>query len=292
MPLLWGCQFVVIKIGLQAFPPLFFVAVRFAAVAVIWFRSPGDPVAARSDQSSPSRSSSAALNFGLTFCALVHGHAGASSVVNQLSTPFTVLLAWPLVGDRPSWRVMCGVGVAIGGVALMVFEPSASVGLLPTLLVLGAGLALAIGNVLTKRWGPFPPMTLIAWVSVFTAPQALVASLLLEHGQLTSIRAATATQWWALAYTVVLGGITGFGLWFWLIAENSVTRVAPFALLQSVFAVAAGLLFLHEPLTWPLIAGIAVCIGGVALTQRRGPPVASRESTPRPDVTTPERSPG
>jgi len=32
VPLFWGLQFVVIKVGLTAFPPLFFVGLRFAAV--------------------------------------------------------------------------------------------------------------------------------------------------------------------------------------------------------------------------------------------------------------------
>ena len=35
VPLSWGLQFVVIKIGLSTFPPLFFVALRFAAIAAL-----------------------------------------------------------------------------------------------------------------------------------------------------------------------------------------------------------------------------------------------------------------
>ena len=35
VPLCWGVQFVVIKLGLAAFPPLFFVGLRFAAVAMM-----------------------------------------------------------------------------------------------------------------------------------------------------------------------------------------------------------------------------------------------------------------
>jgi O-acetylserine/cysteine efflux transporter len=71
----------------------------------------------------------------------------------------------------------------------------------------------------------------------------------------------------AFAYTVLLGAIAGFGLWFWLIAHCSMTLLAPFALLQAIFAVAAGVIFLHEPLTATLVAGALVCIAGVAVTQ-------------------------
>jgi O-acetylserine/cysteine efflux transporter len=35
VPFLWGIQYVVIKAGLAAFPPLFFVGLRFAVVAAL-----------------------------------------------------------------------------------------------------------------------------------------------------------------------------------------------------------------------------------------------------------------
>lgn len=69
------------------------------------------------------------------------------------------------------------------------------------------------------------------------------------------------------ALTFAIGGITAFGLGFWLIAHCPMSRVAPYALPQAVFAVAAGILFLHEPLTTPLLAGMLTCIAGVAMTQ-------------------------
>src|SRR5881227_4256297 len=35
VPLLWGYQFVVIKVGVTEFPPLFFLALRFLAIALL-----------------------------------------------------------------------------------------------------------------------------------------------------------------------------------------------------------------------------------------------------------------
>jgi O-acetylserine/cysteine efflux transporter len=104
-------------------------------------------------------------------------------------------------------------------------------------------------------------------MSLFTAPQLMAVSAMLEHNQLASLRSANHVAWMAFAYTVLLGAIAGFGLWFWLIAHCSMTLLAPFALLQAVFAVAAGVIFLHEPLTATLVAGTLVCIAGVAVTQ-------------------------
>jgi O-acetylserine/cysteine efflux transporter len=59
------------------------------------------------------------------------------------------------------------------------------------------------------------------------------------------------------------------------------TRVAPFALLQTVFAVVAGVVFLREPLTPTLVAGTVICIVGVAITQNRSVAGHSLPTVPR-----------
>ncbi|MDM0074819.1 EamA family transporter [Variovorax sp. J2P1-59] len=269
VPLLWGFQFVVIKTGLVAFPPLFFVGVRFAVIAALLLPFVGRPTRRELGPMVLISIFLGGLNFALTFVGLAYGRAGVLAVAQQLSTPFTVLLAWPFLGERPSLRMMLGLVVALGGVALSSAGSDASVALLPVWLIIGGGLALAVGNVLTKHHGPFEPLKLMAWMALLTVPQVMAASALIEHGQLAALRNASATAWWALAYTVFLGGIAGFGLWFWLIRACSMTQVAPYALLQPVFAVAAGVLFLHEPLSVALVAGMLMCITGVAITQRR-----------------------
>lgn len=269
VPLLWGCQFVVIKVGLTTFPPLFFVALRFAAVAAILLPLVAPPTRSELGRILVISIFIGGLNFGLVFIGLAGGSASIAGVAVQLTTPFTLVLAWPLLGERPSMRVILGVVLAFGGVALTVAEPNTSLKIVPTLLVVGSALAMAAGSVLTKRYGPFNPMKLMAWMSLFTVPQILAASVVLEHGQLASLHAAGALSWAAFTYTVLIGAILGFGLWFWLIARCSMTRVAPFGLLQTVFAVAAGVVLLHEPLTATLVSGAVICIAGVAVTQIR-----------------------
>lgn len=269
VPLFWGLQFVVIKVGLTAFPPLFFVGLRFAAVAALLLPFVGRPTRRELGPMIAISVFFGGLNFALLFLGLGQGLASISAVANQLSTPFTVLLAWPLLGERPSRRVIVGVALAFAGVALTVAEPSASVKIGPILLVVAAGFALAIGSVLTKRYGPFESLKLIAWMSLFTFFQVMATSLVIEHGQLASLHMANTTAWLAFGYTVLFGAVAGWGLWFWLIARCSITRVAPFALLQIVFAVVAGVVFLHDPLTPTLIAGAIICFIGVAITQSR-----------------------
>jgi O-acetylserine/cysteine efflux transporter len=132
-----------------------------------------------------------------------------------------------------------------------------------------------VSNVLTKRYGPFDPLMLMGWSSLLTVPQVLLMSLLLEYGQLTSLVTADERGWLALAYTIFIGGIVGFGLWFWLIARCSMGRVAPFGLLLPVFALMSSVLFLGDRMTPNLIVGALLAISGVAITQARpsAPPI-------------------
>src|SRR5262245_11504131 len=97
----------------------------------------------------------------------------------------------------------------------------------------------------------------------------MLMSLLLEHGQMVSLITADERGWLALAYTIFIGGIVGFGLWFWLIARCSMGRVAPFGLLLPVFALISSVLFLGDRMTPKLIFGWLLTISCVAITQVR-----------------------
>ena len=110
---------------------------------------------------------------------------------------------------------------------------------------------------------------------------------MIEHGQAAALGRAPLLAWLSLGYAVLFGTVAGFGLWFWLIARCSLARVAPFALLQTVFAIAAGALLLGEPVTAPLVLGALVCMAGVALTQLQPTPRFGR----RPMRPTPVRRP-
>jgi O-acetylserine/cysteine efflux transporter len=269
VPLLWGFQFVVIKVGVLEFPPLFFLALRFLAIALLLIPFVKKPT---HEQFGPVAAISVflgGLNFGFFYVGLGLGSGSMSAVAYQLATPFTILLAWPLLAEKPSLTTSVGVLLAFVGVVVLSAGPGLSGHALPLLLVVGAAFAFAVSNVLTKRHGPFDPLMLMGWSSLLTVPQVMVMSLLLEHGQLASLAAADEYGWLALAYTIFVGGIVGFGLWFWLIARCSMNRIAPFGLLLPVFAVLSSVLFLGDRMTTELIAGGLLTIFGVAITQLR-----------------------
>lgn len=269
VPLLWGYQFVAIKVGVMEFPPLFFLALRFLAIAFLLVPFVERPAR---QQFGPIVAISVflgGLNFGLFYVGLGLGSGSLSAIAYQLATPFTILLAWPLLAEKPSMTTSAGVAIAFAGVVVLAAGPSLTANALPLLLVVGAALAFATSNVLTKRYGPFDPLMLMGWSSLLTVPQVALMSLFLEQGQWASLVSADQWGWLALAYTIFIGGIIGFGLWFWLIARCSMSRIAPFGLLLPVFAVISSVLFLGDPVTPKLVIGGLITISGVATTQVR-----------------------
>src|SRR5258705_201322 len=269
VPLLWGYQFVAIKVGVTEFPPLFFLALRFLAIALLLVPFVKRPARQQFGLIAAISVFLGGLNFGLVYVGLGLGSGSLSAVAYQLATPFTILLAWPLLAERPSLTTSAGVVLAFVGVVVLAAEPGLSANALPLLLVVGAAFAFAVSNVLTKRYGPFDPLMLMGWSSLLTVPQVMLMSLLLEHGQLASLITADEHGWLALAYAIFIGGIVGFGLWFWLIARCTMARVAPFGLLLPVFALISSVLFLGDRMTPKLIVGGLLAISGVAITQVR-----------------------
>ena len=279
VPLLWGYQFVEIKVGVTEFPPLFFLALRFLAIALLLVPFVERPTRRQLGPVAAISLFLGGLNFGLFYVGLGLGSGSMSAVAYQLATPFTVLLAWPLLSERPSLTTSAGVVLAFVGVVVLAAEPGRTANALPLLLVVGAAFSFAVSNVLTKRYGPFDPLMLMGWSALLTVPQVMAMSFLLEYGQMASLGTADGRGWLALAYTIFIGGIVGFGLWFWLIARCSMGRVAPFGLLLPVFALISSVLFLGDRITPKLIVGGLLAISGVAITQvkpRTRPMVASR----------------
>ena len=85
VPLLWGFQFVAIKVGVVEFPPLFFLALRFLAIALLLIPFVKRPTR---QQFAPVAAISVflgGLNFGLFYVGL--GLAREACLPSHISSP-------------------------------------------------------------------------------------------------------------------------------------------------------------------------------------------------------------
>ncbi len=263
----WGTNFVVIRWGLDVLPPLLFAALRFTLAAVpLVFVLPRPAVAWRD----------LALyglligvgQFGLLFIA-IDGHIapGLASLVVQMQVPFTIALAMRRSGERLVPVQALALGLALAGIALIVAHGGGANTPLGLVLVLGAALFWALGNMVQRRAGRVNMLAFIVWSSLFAVPPLFALALAFEGGPrlAAALAAAGPLAWAAVAWQAVGNTMFGYGAWGWLLARYPATAVAPMALLVPVFGMGAAALLLGEPLPAWKLAAAALIVGGLAV---------------------------
>ncbi len=179
---LWGFTFVPIKVALVEVPPFALAALRFllAAVPVCFFvRRPA----------MPARSVIAyglaigVMQFGLLFLGMKLGMpAGLSSLTIQVQVFFTMGLAVLFTHDRLQRHHLTGAAIATAGIVVLgayKIAAGASVTFIGFLLVLGAAVGWALGNIVAKRAAGdhgADMFSLVVWSSL-VPPLPLAAAL-------------------------------------------------------------------------------------------------------------------
>jgi O-acetylserine/cysteine efflux transporter len=264
----WGVNFVVIDVGLDAFPPLLFAALRFALTAlpaVLLVGAPGVPwrvVAGVGLFTS-------AGQFALLFVAIDQGMpAGLASLVLQVQAVFTIGLAVGLLGERPSAGHLAGAACATAGIGVIAAGRAEGVPLVALGLTVAAAASWAAGNVVTRVARPTRPVALVVWSSLVPPLPLAALSLALEGGTGAWADAVTgldAGGAFALAYIVVLSTFFGYGAWAWLLGRHPASAVAPFTLLVPVVGILAAWAALGERPTAASLAGGVLVLLGLAL---------------------------
>lgn len=283
---LWGLNFIAIRLGLDHFPPFLLGALRFAVMAVPvmlfvkfprvhkgWFLLYGVGFGV--------------VQFAFLFLAMQTGMpTGLASLVLQSSAPFTVLLGVVFLREQMSATQVAGIAVAVGGMAIIGIDRinhGAAAAFLPVVLTLFAGLGWAFGNIGSRLAKPSDPIAMVLWMSVIPPLPMFAMSLLIDgagadaHAVATLFTPSGLLALAGLAYIVLLGTIAGSGLWSYLLKKYPASRVAPLSLLVPVVGItAAWAIFGERPSALVLLGAATVIAGsGVAvLSQRRGDGIA------------------
>lgn len=264
VPIIWGMGIVFAKAGLDEFPPLFLMSMRFivSALVLVWFFPP--PIGQLRAIFLISLVS-ATIQYGLTFYGLAGLDASSAVLFMQLEVPFTAACAAIFLNDKLGWKRVCGMIVAFIGVVLIAGAPSMRNQLLPAFLVIAGVLTWAIGQVMIKKMVTITGFQLIAWVSVFAGPQMFAASLILEKDHLGLLQNATLIGWGSVIYMGIVMTALGYGIWYHLLKKYDVNQVVPFLLLLPVTSILGAVLFLGERPSIRILIGGVVVITGVAI---------------------------
>ena len=124
----------------------------------------------------------------------------------------------------------------------------------------------AVGQLMIKRLGTtVGSFSLVAWVSVFSGPQMILASYLIEDGQWLAIQQASWVGWGTVAYLGIVMTALGYGIWYRVLSRNPMSQVMPVLLLLPVVTIASSIALLGERPAPVVLAGGAVVLTGIAI---------------------------
>ncbi|AWH88597.1 O-acetylserine/cysteine exporter [Limnobaculum parvum] len=280
----WGFNFVVIKMGLHNMPPLLLAGLRFMLVAfpaLLFVARPKIPFRLL-------------LGYGLTisfgqfallFSAIKFGMpAGLASLVLQSQAFFTLIIAASVFNERLQAKQFAGIALAVIGVLVLV-EASLNgqdVTMLGFMLTLGAAFSWASGNIFNKlimQHEARPAvMSLVVWSALIPVIPFLLASALFEGPglMLQSLIEIDTITLLSLVYLAFVATIIGYGIWGSLLGRYETWRVAPLSLLVPVVGMTSSALLLGEKLTslqllgaFLIMAGLYINVFGLRIWRRK-----------------------
>ena len=287
---IWGLNFVAMKLALQDFTPFQLGAARyvFAVLPLVFF--------IRAPQLHWKWVVLYGLfqgvgQFGLLFFALHVGMSAAlASVLMQTHVFFTVLFGFVLLRERVSRALVGGLILAALGLGCFGMNFFAGSGAAGVTTLLGFGLTLcaaamwAASNIVARKAQQaspnFEPLQFLVWSSLVPILPFLLLSLCFDPQPAVPDMAWTQwakwasvpwSSWLAGAYLGWIATIWAYAMWTGLLKRHPANRVAPFSLGVPVVGLMAGMLALSEtisPWQWAGIALVACALICVMFGER------------------------
>jgi drug/metabolite transporter (DMT)-like permease len=270
--LVWGSTYLGIELTGETIPPLFAVGVRFLAAAGLmfaftaWRRGTAVLRAGR-------RELAACLLIGgllpganaVLFVAERHVPTGLAALIFG-SVPLWIVLLRTLTGDRPPAAALAGVIVGFGGLVILV-RPSGGAPLWELLLVVLAAAMWAMGSFVSRRLPlPSDSFAVTSYEMLFGGLILLPIGLSTTHPHFSEFSARSI---FGFFYLVTFGSVVGFTAYVWLLDNAPIGRVATYAYVNPVVAIALGAIVLHESITRTIVLGATIVLACVALVVRR-----------------------
>lgn len=272
----WGSTFLAIRYAVESIPPFLMIGVRSAIAGALlygWSRLRGEP------RPRPAQWRAAAVG-GLCFFVLGHGTlawaeqrvpSGLAAVVLALIPAWVVLLDWLRPGGvRPGAPVLLGVLLGFAGLVLLVGPEAvaggASVDAIAAGLLALAALAWAFGSLYSRyRTHGASPVALSGMQLLCGGAILLLAGTATgEWGALLE-RPITARAIASLGYLIAFGSVLTFSGYIWLLRVRPPARVATYAYVNPVVAVALGWALAGEVLTPRDLLAAAVIVVAVVI---------------------------
>ena len=195
--------------------------------------------------------------------------ASEAALIAYTMPVWASLIAWPVLGERPTVLRTLGLMMAFAGLASIMGGNgiAASAEKLPGIIMALCGaLGFAVGTVFSKKYPiHLPPITAAAWqIGIGCLPISIIG-LLVETTHLDKV---TPLGWWLLLYSTVVQFCIAYVSWFAALARLPASVAAIGTMAVPVIGVIASAMALHEPLGPGQIASLIFTLAAVVLATR------------------------
>jgi drug/metabolite transporter (DMT)-like permease len=213
------------------------------------------------------------VNQGLFLYGMSLTTPGHGALLYALAPVFVFLLARWRLGERTTTLKVAGVSLAFAGVVVVLAGRGAVGlalawrGLLGDVLILVAVAAWSLYAVATKpyaeRYG-----ALASTGAALGAGSAVYLPVGLALSDLSALGRASPGGWASLLYLAIASSVVAYLLYAWALRRADASRVAIWSNTQPVLTALLAWALYGEPVTATFVAGGAMVIAGVVLTER------------------------
>jgi drug/metabolite transporter (DMT)-like permease len=288
--LIWGSTWIVIRGQLGTVPPQWSVTYRFvvaaiAMAAVAKWKGETLKIGRKGLIAAAFLGfTQFCINFNAVYLAERHITSGVVATVFALLLIPASLLAWVLLGHRPSRRFAWSSLVAVSGIVLLFVHEIREHPADSRQVVTGIGLTLlgmlgaAIANVVQARpeIRRFPLMSLLAWSM---AAGALIDGLIAFVLTGPPVFDPRPVYWLGVAYLALFASVLTFSLYYPVVRRIGPAKAAYSSVLVPIIAMGFSTWVEHYRWTPTTIAGAVLALGGMAAALSR-----NRSSLVAPDA--------
>lgn len=276
---IWSMSFIMVKIVLQQISPFTLIVFRFAIGAGLLFVF----AAVRGELRQFKRADLGVMAllgiFGITLqqALQVSGQAtadaGVAAFLANTSPAFILLFAALFLHERIwKWQVVGFIVATVG--AMIVSTAEGTAGLKGSSMISPANLLVLVSSVV---WAAF---SVLSRSSMASRPPILITAGMMGFGCLFSLPvfiyqqgwkemgSITPVGWGALAYIAILSTAIAYLLYLHGLSLAPASHTTALQNIEPLGATAAGIIFLHEPLSLNLAIGGAAILIGTSLVQR------------------------
>jgi drug/metabolite transporter (DMT)-like permease len=283
---IWGVTWPVVKIALNEIPPFSMRtcsvglgAVTLYVVCLVKRRSFRIPTAkAWAHVVIASLLNVAAFTVLSSFAQLATTTSRVSILAYTMPI-WSVVLAWPFLGERPTRLQTVALGLSAAGLAILIYPLTATGVPLGIVLALTTGVSWAAGTVYLK-WAHInaDPMGVASWQITIAFVVIAACTLLFQGG--VDLGGAHAEALFAMVFSGVVGNGVAYGLWFAIVRRLPAVTASLGVLSVPVIGVVASMVILGEVPTTADVVGFALIFAASAcVLLARHPPAESPPAT-------------